>query len=87
MIQDIVSDPSIVICPADKGKAIVIEDRDTYLSKMQQQIKDGDYILEKRKEKTLLDKLHKKLIKQLKIMDIDLDDFKEKKESIWCQSD
>ena len=79
LIQDIVSDPSIVICPADKGKAIVIEDRDTYLSKMQQQIEDGDYILEKRKEKTLLDKLHKKLIKQLKIMDIDLDDFKEKR--------
>ena len=79
LIQDIVNDPSIVICPADKGKAIVIEDRDTYLSKMQQQIEDGDYILEKRKEKTLLDKLHKKLIKQLKIMDIDLDDFKEKR--------
>jgi len=79
LIQDIVSDPSIVICPADKGKAIVIEDRDTYLSKMQQQIEDGDYILEKRKEKTLLDRLHKKLIKQLKIMDIDLDDFKEKR--------
>ena len=50
LIQDIVSDPSIVICPADKGKAIVIEDRDTYLSKMQQQIEDGDYILEKRKD-------------------------------------
>ena len=79
LIQEIISDPSIVICPADKGKAIVIEDRDTYLSKMQQQIDDGDYILEKRKEKTLLDRLHKKLIKQLRIMEVDLDDFKEKR--------
>ena len=79
LIQEIISDPSIVICPADKGKAIVIEDRDMYLSKMQQQIDDGDYILEKRKEKTLLDRLHKKLIKQLRIMEVDLDDFKEKR--------
>jgi len=79
LIQKIISDPSIVICPVDKGKAIVIEDRDTYLSKMQQQIDDGDYILEKRKEKTLLDRLHKKLIKQLRIMEVDLDDFKEKR--------
>ena len=78
-IQEIVNDPSIVICPADKGKAIEIEDRDTYLSKMQQQIDDGDYILEKRKEKTILDRLHKKLIKQLRIMEVDLDDFKEKR--------
>ena len=46
---------------------------------MQQQIDDGDYILEKRKEKTLLDRLHKKLIKQLRIMEVDLDDFKEKR--------
>ena len=56
LIQEIISDPSIVICPADKGKAIVIEDRDAYLSKMQQQINDGDYIFEKRKEKLLLDR-------------------------------
>ena len=60
IIKEIVSDPNIVICPADKGKAIVIEDRDTYLSKMQQQIDEGDYMLDNRKEKTLLDKLHKK---------------------------
>ena len=46
---------------------------------MQQQIDDGDYILEKRKEKTLLDRLHKKSIKQLRSLEVDLDDFKEKR--------
>ena len=35
IVKDIISDPTIVICPADKGRAIVIEDRDSYLSKMQ----------------------------------------------------
>ena len=33
VLKEIISNPSIVICPADKGKAIVIEDRDTYLKK------------------------------------------------------
>ena len=78
-IKEIVSDSNIVICPADKGKAIVIEDRDTYLSKMQQQIDEGDYMLDNHKEKTLLDKLHKKLLNQLKDMGIDMDDFNEKR--------
>jgi len=58
------------ICPADKGKAIVIEDRDVYVSKMQDQIDDGDYKLENPKEKTLPDKLHKKLMNQLQSMKI-----------------
>ena len=71
------SDPMIIICPADKGRAIVIEDRQIYLTKMQQQIDEGDYKLENWKEKTLLDKLHKKLINQLKNMNINLDDYKE----------
>ena len=79
ILQDLMSDTSIIICPADKGKAIVIEDKDTYLAKMQQQIDEGDYKLEKRKEKTLLDKLHKKLLNQLKNMKIDMNDFKEKR--------
>ena len=65
ILQDLMSDTSIIICPADKGKAIVIEDKDTYLANVQQQIDEGDYKLEKRKEKTLLDKLHKKLLNQL----------------------
>jgi len=79
VLKEIISDPSIVICPADKGKAIVIEDRDTYLKKMQEQIDEGDYKLDNRKKKTLLDKLHKKLTSQLKSMNIDLEDFKEKR--------
>ena len=58
IVKDIISDPTIVICPADKGRAIVIEDRDSYLSKMQQQLDEGDYVIDNRKEKTLLDKLH-----------------------------
>ena len=41
---------SIIICPADKGKAVVVEDRDTYIEKMQQQIDEGDY---KRKRKNV----------------------------------
>jgi len=69
ILQDIMSDTSLIICPADKGKAIVIEDRDTSLIKMQQQIDEGEYRLEKRKEKTLLNKLHKKLLNQLKYED------------------
>ena len=46
---------------------------------MQQQLDEGDYVIDNRKEKTLLDKLHKKISNQLRSMDIDLDDFKEKR--------
>ena len=58
ILKEIINDPSIIICPADKGRAIVIEDRETYLLKMRQQLDEGDYIIDNRKEKTLLDKLH-----------------------------
>ena len=34
ILKEIISDPNIIICPADKGRAIVIEDRETYLLKM-----------------------------------------------------
>ena len=54
LIKEITEDQTIIICPADKGKAIVIEDRETYLSKMQDQIDEGDYELNGRKEKTIL---------------------------------
>ena len=43
---------------------------------MQQQLDEGDYIIDNRKEKTLLDKLHMKLLNQLRAMGIDMDDFK-----------
>ena len=80
--KEIISDPDIIICPADKGKAIVLEDRESYLLKMQQQLDEGDYIIDNRKEKTLLDKLHKKILNQLRAMDIDMDDFKEKRKDL-----
>ena len=47
ILKDIIGDASIVICPADETKAIVIEDKDTYLTKMKQQIDLADYKLEK----------------------------------------
>ena len=62
-----------------KGRAFVIKDCETYLSKMQQQLDEGDCIIDNWKEKTLLDKLHKKIISQLKAMGIDMDDFKQKR--------
>ena len=65
ILKDIISDPTIVICPADKGRAIVIEDRDSYLSKMQQQLDEGDYVIDNQQEKNLLDKMHKKISNQL----------------------
>jgi hypothetical protein len=30
-LKKFIEDESIIICPADKGRAIVIEDRDVYL--------------------------------------------------------
>jgi len=34
ILREIGEDETIIICPADKGKAIVIEDRETYIQKM-----------------------------------------------------
>jgi len=63
-----IGDKTIIICPADKGKAIVIEDRETYIQKMYQQIEEGDYAKATKSEKTLLDNIHQKLVAQLKAM-------------------
>ena len=41
-IREIVSDPRIVICLADKARAIVLENCESYLLKMQQQLDKGD---------------------------------------------
>ena len=68
ILKDIQKDASILIIPADKGNAIVIEDRVNYLNKMQQQIDEGDYEIATKSEKTLLENLHKKLMKQLESM-------------------
>jgi len=53
-LQTLKKDTSIIICPADKGKAVVIEDRDAYLRKMQDKIDERDHQLAKGSEKTLL---------------------------------
>ena len=70
-------DDSIIICPEDKGKAVVVEDRETYLTKTRDQIAERDYELAKGKEKTILTRLHRKLMNQLKSMGIE--DFKEQR--------
>jgi hypothetical protein len=71
ILRSLKEDESIIICPADKGKAVVVEDRSTYLNKMQDQIEAGDYEVSKRSEKSLLDKIHKKLVAQFKKMGLD----------------
>ena len=43
-------DNTIIICPADKGKAVVVEDRDVYMAKTQHQIHEGDYVLSNKSE-------------------------------------
>ena len=68
IIRNLQKDETIVIVPADKGKAVVIEDRINYLKKMQDQIDAGDYIISTKSEKQLLKNLHKKLITQLDSM-------------------
>ena len=60
ILKQIGDDETIIICPADKGKAIVIEDRETYIQKMYQQIDEGDYTKATKSEQTLLDNIHQK---------------------------
>ena len=68
ILKGLKDDVSIIICPADKGIAVVVEYRDAYMEKMQQQIDEGDYKPAKGKEKMLLNKIHGKLVAQLKKM-------------------
>ena len=63
LLKEIKQDQSIVIVPAGKGRAVVIEDRENYLMKMQDQLNDGVYVLLSRSEKPLLKGLHNKLIR------------------------
>ena len=77
ILKQIGDDETIIICPADKGKAIVIEDRETYIQKMYQQIDEGDYTKATKSEQTLLDNIHQKLVAQLKSMG--LTDFKQRR--------
>ena len=77
ILKQIGDDETIIICPADKGKAIVIEDKETYIQKMYQQIDEGDYTKATKSEQTLLDNIHQKLVAQLKSMG--LTDFKQRR--------
>ena len=53
VLQELKQDDSIIICPADKGKAVVVEDRDTYLAKTEDQIHEGQYERTNKKEKNI----------------------------------
>jgi len=77
VLNELKADDSIIICPADKGKVVVIEDRETYLSKMQDQIHEGNYEISKKGEKTILRRLHRRIVDQLIAMGID--DWKEQR--------
>ena len=72
-------DANIIICPVDKGKAVVAEDRKTCVMKTLHQIVDGDCELAKGSERTILTRLYGKLIAQLNYMPIK--DFKEQRKS------
>ena len=77
ILREIGEDELIIICPADKGKAIVIEDKENYNQKMYQQIDEGDSAKATQSEKTLLDSIHQKLVAQLKSMG--LTEFKQRR--------
>ena len=77
VLRELKDDDTIIICPADKGKAVVVEDRDVYMAKTQDQIHEGDYVLSNKSENTILRKLHRKLMDQLIAMGIK--DFKEQR--------
>jgi hypothetical protein len=62
VLKELKEDDTIIICPADKGKAVVVEDREAYMAKTQDQIHEGDYVLSNKSEKTILQRLHRKLI-------------------------
>ena len=77
VLRELMDDDSIIICPADKGKAVVVEDKLAYLMKTKDQLAEGDYELAKGKERTIISRLHWKLINQLKCMGIE--DYKEQR--------
>ena len=71
VLRELMDDDSIIICPADKGKAVVVEDKIAYLMKTKDQLADGEYELAKGKERTIISRLHRKLMNQLKCMGIE----------------
>ena len=79
ILRKIGEDETIIICPADKGKAIVIEDKENYIQKMYQQIEEGDYTKATKSEKTLLDGIHQKLVNVAQLKSMGLTDFKQRR--------
>ena len=41
ILQELKEDEPIIICPADKGKVVAVEDRETYIAKTNDQIQEG----------------------------------------------
>ena len=77
VLQELKDNELIIICPADKGKAVVVEDRETYMAKTVDQIHKGSYELVNKGEQSFLRKLHRKLMNQLFAMNIK--DFKDQR--------
>ncbi|CAM9419590.1 unnamed protein product, partial [Heterosigma akashiwo] len=77
VLRGLRDDNDILIVPADKGRAVVVMDRETYLQKMQDQLLSDDYVempaeeVAAGGEKKLLDGLHAKLVEKLKEMGVD----------------
>ena len=67
-LKKLKANDTILIVPADKGRAVVVLDKDTYLSKMNDQLNDDYVEVARGDEKKLLNNLHKKLVKQLNSM-------------------
>ena len=68
MLIELKKDEDRLITSADKGKAIAIEDKESYQAKNQQQLDEMDCVKANKSGKTLLRELHRKLVSTLKSM-------------------
>ena len=59
LLQEMKQDESITMCPAEKGKALVVEDREMYKAKSIDQIHEKNNYLVNKGENTILRKLHR----------------------------
>ena len=55
----------IMVVKADKGRATKLESEQSYIQKEANQIQQGDYKIERKSEKTLLDNIRKRLKAEL----------------------
>jgi len=70
ILKELKEDKSIIITSADKGAAVCIEDKTSYLKKCQDQLKSDDYILSKASANQILLKLQKKILMAMKELGI-----------------